>query len=76
MLLEGKRVVVVGAGSGIGRSVAVAASQAGAGVVLAGRTEEALEATQGDLAEAAKRLNLSTATLQRKMKKLGLTTGG
>ena len=38
--------------------------------------KEALEATQGDLGEAAKRLNLSAATLQRKMKKLGLTTGG
>lgn len=45
MPLEGKKVVVVGAGSGIGRSVAVAASRAGAAVVLAGRTEEALEAT-------------------------------
>jgi len=45
MELEGRKVVVVGAGSGIGRSVAVTASEAGATVVLAGRRREALEAT-------------------------------
>jgi NAD(P)-dependent dehydrogenase (short-subunit alcohol dehydrogenase family) len=45
MELEGRKVVVIGAGSGIGRSVAVAASQAGARVVLAGRTRETLENT-------------------------------
>jgi NAD(P)-dependent dehydrogenase (short-subunit alcohol dehydrogenase family) len=45
MELEGRKVVVIGAGSGIGRSVAVAVSQAGARVVLAGRTRETLEET-------------------------------
>jgi NAD(P)-dependent dehydrogenase (short-subunit alcohol dehydrogenase family) len=45
MELEGRKVIVIGAGSGIGRSVAVAASQAGARVVLAGRTRETLEET-------------------------------
>lgn len=45
MDLRGKRVIVVGAGSGIGRSVAVAASRAGASVVLAGRKLDALEQT-------------------------------
>jgi NAD(P)-dependent dehydrogenase (short-subunit alcohol dehydrogenase family) len=45
MQLEGRSVVVVGAGSGIGRSVALAASEAGASVVLAGRSRDALEAT-------------------------------
>lgn len=45
MQLEGKRVVVIGAGSGIGRSVAIAASEAGASVVLSGRQRESLEAT-------------------------------
>lgn len=45
MQLEGKRVIVIGAGSGIGRCVAVAASEAGASVVLAGRKQESLEAT-------------------------------
>jgi NAD(P)-dependent dehydrogenase (short-subunit alcohol dehydrogenase family) len=45
MQLEGRKVVIVGAGSGIGRSIAVAASEAGATVILAGRRREALEAT-------------------------------
>jgi NAD(P)-dependent dehydrogenase (short-subunit alcohol dehydrogenase family) len=45
MKLEGKKVIVIGAGSGIGQGVAVAASEAGASVVLAGRRREPLEAT-------------------------------
>jgi len=45
MELKDRKVIVVGAGSGIGRSVAVAAARAGARVVLAGRTREALEET-------------------------------
>ena len=45
MDLRGKRIIIVGAGSGIGRSVAVAASNAGASVVLAGRKRDALEQT-------------------------------
>jgi NAD(P)-dependent dehydrogenase (short-subunit alcohol dehydrogenase family) len=49
MELDGKKVVVLGAGSGIGRSVAAAASQAGARVVLAGRTRETLEETAARL---------------------------
>jgi NAD(P)-dependent dehydrogenase (short-subunit alcohol dehydrogenase family) len=43
--IKGRKIIVVGAGSGIGRSVAIAASQAGAEVILAGRTEEALLAS-------------------------------
>jgi NAD(P)-dependent dehydrogenase (short-subunit alcohol dehydrogenase family) len=43
--LEGKKVIVVGAGSGIGRSIALSASNAGAHVVLAGRRRATLEAT-------------------------------
>jgi NAD(P)-dependent dehydrogenase (short-subunit alcohol dehydrogenase family) len=49
MQLEGRKVVIVGAGSGIGRSVAIAASQAGASVVLAGRRRETLESTAASL---------------------------
>jgi len=45
MELEGRKVVIIGAGSGIGRSVAVAASEAGATVVLAGRRKETLDST-------------------------------
>ena len=45
MQLSKRRVVVVGAGSGIGRSVALAASRAGAEVILAGRRRKPLEGT-------------------------------
>ncbi|RJS24938.1 hypothetical protein DRW03_07335 [Corallococcus sp. H22C18031201] len=45
MQLEGRKVIVVGAGSGIGKGVALAASRAGAHVVLAGRARATLEAT-------------------------------
>src|SRR5262249_32677269 len=45
MDFENRRVIVVGAGSGIGRAVALAASKAGATLILAGRTRETLEAT-------------------------------
>jgi NAD(P)-dependent dehydrogenase (short-subunit alcohol dehydrogenase family) len=45
MDLHGKRVIIVGAGSGIGRAVAVAVSRAGASVILAGRKRDALEQT-------------------------------
>lgn len=50
MELEKRRVVVVGAGSGIGRSVAIAASRAGAEVILVGRQREPLVSTACALA--------------------------
>lgn len=45
MSLEGKRILVTGASSGIGRSCAIQASKLGASVVLAGRRPDALEET-------------------------------
>jgi NAD(P)-dependent dehydrogenase (short-subunit alcohol dehydrogenase family) len=45
MSLNGQTVIVVGGGSGIGRAVASAASEAGARVVLAGRRAAALAAS-------------------------------
>jgi NAD(P)-dependent dehydrogenase (short-subunit alcohol dehydrogenase family) len=41
--LQGKTVVVTGAGRGVGRGIALAFGRAGANMVLAGRTAEALE---------------------------------
>lgn len=50
--LEGKRVLVTGASSGIGRQIAIACSQMGASVVITGRHSERLDETaralQGD----------------------------
>lgn len=43
--LEGKRVLVTGASSGIGRSVAIACSKMGAKMVLNGRNQERLDET-------------------------------
>lgn len=49
--LEGKRIMVTGASSGIGRQIAVVVSDAGASVILTGRNEERLEETSTQLAE-------------------------
>lgn len=43
--LEGKRILVTGASSGIGRGIALACSQMGAQVVLNGRNQQRLEET-------------------------------
>jgi len=50
--LEGKGIVVTGAGSGIGQAIAVAAAGAGARVCVAGRTLAALEETRTLIAQA------------------------
>lgn len=47
--LEGKTVVVTGGGRGIGRGISRAMAQAGAHVVLAGRSKEPLDATADEI---------------------------
>jgi NAD(P)-dependent dehydrogenase (short-subunit alcohol dehydrogenase family) len=51
--LEGKKVVVIGAGSGMGRSIARLTSDAGARVVLAGRTRATVELAASDIGNGA-----------------------
>lgn len=50
--LDGRVALVTGASSGIGRTLAVAAAQAGASVVLAARRSDRLTALAGELASA------------------------
>jgi NAD(P)-dependent dehydrogenase (short-subunit alcohol dehydrogenase family) len=50
MNMDSQTIIVVGAGSGIGRAVALGASKAGARVILAGRNRATLEATAEQLA--------------------------
>ena len=49
MDLTGKRILITGASSGIGRETAVLVSQLGAEVVLLGRNEERLQETRDKL---------------------------
>jgi NAD(P)-dependent dehydrogenase (short-subunit alcohol dehydrogenase family) len=51
--LCGKRILVTGASSGIGRAVAIACAAAGASMILTGRDRERLEATLTSLNPAA-----------------------
>lgn len=53
MRLDGRTIVITGAGSGIGRATAIAASQKGARLILVGRRAEALKATQQALSNLA-----------------------
>jgi len=52
--LAGKRVAVIGGGSGIGLAVASAAQQAGAAILLIGRTAERLRLAAAELGDGAR----------------------
>ncbi len=56
MILEGKTVVVMGVGDGLGREVAEKAARDGANVVLAARTEAQLEAVGKAIDSTGKRV--------------------
>ena len=58
MQLEGKRVLVTGAGSGIGRALAIEASRLGITVALCGRRADALAATLSEMVPCGRHLRL------------------
>jgi len=71
--LEGKRVLVTGASSGIGRETAIACAREGATVVATGRNEERLAATLASLAgnrHAMVSGDLRSATTARRSSRL------
>jgi gluconate 5-dehydrogenase len=47
--LDGKRLFITGGSRGLGREMALAIADAGADVILTGRTEESLEKTASDI---------------------------
>jgi 3-oxoacyl-[acyl-carrier protein] reductase len=61
--LSGKRLVVAGGSRGIGRSIALAAAQAGAAVSICARGAAALEATRAELAAFGRPTHAATCDL-------------
>jgi NAD(P)-dependent dehydrogenase (short-subunit alcohol dehydrogenase family) len=65
-LLQGRNILVTGAGSGLGQAAALAYAQHGANVILLGRTEKKLEATYDSIvASGAAEPTLMVLDLQR-----------
>jgi NAD(P)-dependent dehydrogenase (short-subunit alcohol dehydrogenase family) len=58
MQLEGKRTLITGAGSGIGRALAIEASRLGMAVALCGRRSEALYETLAEMTPSGRHLRL------------------
>ncbi len=58
MRLEGKRALITGAGSGIGRALAIEASRLGMTVALCGRRAEPLHATFAEMRHSGRHLRL------------------
>jgi len=62
MLLEGKNVIITGAGRGIGKSVALACAKEGANLGLVSRTQEELQATKEEIEGLGTGVNVAPCT--------------
>jgi short-subunit dehydrogenase len=55
-IMQGKVAIITGSSAGIGKALAIALGERGAGIVLNGRNEQKLESTRGALAEQGLRV--------------------
>ena len=70
-LLKGKRILVTGGGTGLGRSMSRRFLELGANVVICGRREDVLKQTAEELTKATVRIDITTllrspASIQRR----------
>jgi gluconate 5-dehydrogenase len=61
--LDGKRLFITGGSRGLGRAMAIAIAEAGADVILVGRTAESLESTAGEIRAASRQAQIITADI-------------
>lgn len=73
--LDGKRILVTGASSGIGRQIAISCAQAGAELVISGRNSERLEATLAALEGDGHKLVLADLDRQEDIDRLVAEAG-
>jgi len=67
--LKGRVILVTGAGAGIGRAVALALAQAGAEVILLGRTVRKLEAVHAEIAALGREASIVPLDLEKALAK-------
>lgn len=72
--LEGKTILITGASSGIGRSIAISCSLMGATIVANGRNVQRLEATVADLNGEGHQMIAADLTLTDDVKRVALQT--
>ena len=68
--LEGKKILVTGASSGIGQSVAIECSRAGANVIITGRNHQRLEETYNMLVGSGHKMIISDLSIYEDIVKL------
>lgn len=68
MLLKGKTALITGAGSGIGKAIALKMTEEGAEVILAGRKEVSLQNVQEQIVQKGGRADTFGAMSENRMR--------
>lgn len=68
MLLKGKTALITGAGSGIGKAIALKMTEEGAEVILAGRKEVSLQNVQEQIVQKGVRADTFCAMSENRMR--------